>query len=74
MGFWIPKPLAQAFGWKKGQRRKIHLVISKSGERAFEGDALLISETEVTTPHIFKKLDNGDEIQVTVTRSAGKSA
>src|SRR4051812_40948148 len=73
MGFWLPKPLAQAFGWKEGEKRKVHLVISKSGKRAFKGDALLISETEISTPHVFKKLDHGDEIRVTVTPATGKS-
>jgi len=69
-GFWLPKPLARAFGWKEGKKRKVHLVITKSGKRAFEGDALLVSETEIATPHIFEKLHHGDEIQVTVTRFA----
>ena len=74
MGFWLPKPLAQAFGWEKGKKSKVHLVITKSEKRAFRGNALLISETEITTPSIFKKLKHGDEIQVTVTRSVEKSA
>ena len=46
-------------------------MITKSGKQAFNGDALLVSETEINTPSIFKKLKHGDEIRVTITRVAG---
>jgi hypothetical protein len=66
LGFWIPKPLAKAFGWKKGKKLTLDLVITKpSGELAFQGPALLVSETEVTTPRIFENLAVGETIRVT---------
>jgi hypothetical protein len=66
-GFWIPKQLAKAFGWKKGKKITLDLVIAtSSGERAFEGRALLVSEAEVTNPKkMFDKLHAGEKIRVT---------
>lgn len=52
-------------------------VRSASGDRrtvcrqAFKGKATLVSETEISTPEIFKKLDHDDMIRVTVTSHEG---
>jgi hypothetical protein len=66
-GLWIPKRLAQAFGWKKGKKLTLDLVIAKSsGEPVFEGSALCVSGTEITNPkRMFDSLLAGEKIRVT---------
>jgi hypothetical protein len=66
-GFWIPKRLAQAFGWKKGKKLTLDLVITKSsGEPVFDDSALCVSGTEITNPkRMFDNLLAGEKIRVT---------
>lgn len=67
-GFFFPKSLAVAFGKKRDEGLSLDLKIAKTSEPSrtiFGGSALLVSETEITTPRIFLKLDAGDEIRVT---------
>ena len=67
-GFFFPKSLAVAFGGRKGKRLRLDLKVVKTSapsKPVFDGSALLVSETEVTTPRIFLDLEAGDEIRVT---------
>ncbi len=70
-GFFFPQALAVAFG-KIGKQRharlSLDLKVAKTSEPSkpiFDEHVLLVSETEVTTPRLFRNLKCGDEIRVT---------
>jgi len=63
-GFNFPKALAQAFGKKKGEGLTLDVRIENSSGEVFDGRALLVSSTEMTTPKIFRNLKKGEEIRV----------
>jgi hypothetical protein len=68
LGFSIPVPLAEAFGWKRGKNKlTLDLVIAKpSGERTSKRSVHMVSGTEVTNPkRMFDGLEVGDNIRVT---------